>query len=87
MLGRLVKSVHLKETKHFFLLSSAATLPITIRCTAEVNEVDERIAQIVLPVGSVVNMDGTALYEAVASIFIAQVNQKVMDIGSIIIVR
>lgn len=41
----------------------------------------------VLPVGAVVNMDGTALYEAVASLFIAQLNKMSMDIGTVIIVR
>ncbi|RLW05708.1 hypothetical protein DV515_00004723 [Chloebia gouldiae] len=52
--------------------SSSATLPITFKCLLENNHVDRRIARFVLPVGATINMDGTALYEAVAAIFIAQ---------------
>ena len=48
---------------------------------------DKRVAHFVLPIGATVNMDGTALYEAVASIFIAQYNDIPLDIGQIIIVR
>lgn len=56
----------------FSTASSAATLPITIESAIENNKVDERAAEFVLPLGATVNMDGTALYEAVAVIFIAQ---------------
>lgn len=52
--------------------SSSATLPITINCVEENNGVSNRSASFVLPLGATVNMDGTALYEAVAVIFIAQ---------------
>ncbi|CAJ0915043.1 unnamed protein product, partial [Mesorhabditis belari] len=65
--------------------SSAATLPITFRCLNEIG-IDERITKFVLPLGSMVNMDGTALYEAVASIFIAQMNGLDMGIGHVITV-
>ncbi|MBN3289149.1 EAA5 protein, partial [Polypterus senegalus] len=63
---------------------SSATLPITMKCLLENNRVDRRIARFVLPVGATINMDGTALYEAVAAIFIAQVNQYDLDFGQII---
>uniref|UniRef100_A0A1I8IEJ0 WD_REPEATS_REGION domain-containing protein n=1 Tax=Macrostomum lignano TaxID=282301 RepID=A0A1I8IEJ0_9PLAT len=66
--------------------SSAATLPITFRCLEENNGVDKRVTRFVLPIGATVNMDGTALYEAVASIFIAQVNDIPLNFSQIIIV-
>ncbi|NNF07043.1 MAG: dicarboxylate/amino acid:cation symporter [Candidatus Eisenbacteria bacterium] len=52
--------------------SSSATLPVTLECAEERNKVSRRSALFVLPLGATINMDGTALYEAVAAIFIAQ---------------
>merc|ERR1711936_574544 len=57
----------------FATASTAAALPITFRCM-ENNKVDTRISKFVLPIGATVNMDGTALFVTVASIFIAQMN-------------
>lgn len=68
-------------------MCSSATLPITFKCLLENNHVDRRIARFVLPVGATINMDGTALYEAVAAIFIAQVNNYELDFGQIITIR
>lgn len=56
----------------FSTASSAATLPITMECLRENTGVSNKVASFVLPLGATVNMDGTALYEAVAAIFIAQ---------------
>ncbi|XP_016090527.1 excitatory amino acid transporter 3-like [Sinocyclocheilus grahami] len=64
--------------------SSSATLPVTFRCAEENNRIDKRITRFVLPVGATINMDGTALYEAVASIFIAQLNNYDLDAGQIV---
>ena len=52
--------------------SSSASLPVTMECVEENNGVSNRSASFVLPLGATINMDGTALYEAVAVIFIAQ---------------
>jgi len=63
--------------------SSSATLPVTIRLLEEKNHVDPRICRFVLPIGATINMDGTALYEAVAAIFISQINGMSLGIGQI----
>lgn len=56
----------------FSTSSSSATLPVTIE-GVEKNGVSNRTASFVLPLGATINMDGTALYEAIAAVFIAQV--------------
>ncbi len=57
----------------FSTASSSATLPITMECAVERAKVSRESVEFVLPLGATINMDGTALYEAVAAIFIAQV--------------
>ncbi len=52
--------------------SSSATLPVTMECVTEIAGVSKRSAGFVLPLGATINMDGTALYEAVAVVFFAQ---------------
>lgn len=64
--------------------SSSATLPTTIHCLEVHNKVDARISRFVLPLGATVNMDGTALYEAVAAVFIAQANGITLNVGQLI---
>ncbi len=56
----------------FSTSSSSATLPITMRCVEDNAKVSSRTTGFVLPLGATVNMDGTALYECVAVVFIAQ---------------
>ena len=64
----------------FGTASSSATLPLTMECALE-GGVDKRAVKFVLPLGATVNMDGTALYEAVAVMFIAQAYAISMGFG------
>jgi len=68
-------------------MCSAATLPLTFRCLEENNKIDPRVTRFVVAVGATVNMDGTALYEAVAAIFIAQMNGISLGFVEVITVR
>ena len=52
----------------------------------ENNRVDPRISKFVLPIGATVNMDGTALFVTVASIFIAQINGMILNAGDLVTV-
>jgi Na+/H+-dicarboxylate symporter len=56
----------------FTTRSSSATLPLTIECVEHKAGVSNRVSSFVLPLGATVNMDGTALYECMAALFIAQ---------------
>lgn len=56
----------------FSTASSTATLPVTMECAETKAGVSRRSTEFVLPLGATINMDGTALYEAAAAIFIAQ---------------
>ena len=60
-------------TTAFSTSSSSATLPLTIECVEDRAKLPPRVASFVLPIGATINMDGTALYESVAVVFIAQV--------------
>lgn len=50
-------------TTAFGASSSTAALPVTIKCLEEKNHIDPRITRFVIPIGTTINMDGTALYE------------------------
>jgi len=56
----------------FSTSSSSATLPLTLECVEKNAGVSNRTSSFVLPLGATINMDGTALYECVAAMFIAQ---------------
>ncbi|MGE0707239.1 MAG: dicarboxylate/amino acid:cation symporter [Planctomycetota bacterium] len=63
----------------FTTRSSSATLPVTLKCTVENLGVSPRVANFALPVGATMNMDGTALYEGVAVIFLIQIFGGLVD--------
>ncbi len=77
VLGRIRPRIHFRNMAEplmmaFSTSSSAATLPLTIRNVEEKAGVSNRISSFVLPMGATVNMDGTALFECVGALFIAQ---------------
>jgi len=65
----------------FGTASSSATLPLTMECARE-QAVNEKAVRFVLPLGSTVNMNGTALYEAAAAMFIAQAYGIDLGVGA-----
>jgi len=65
--------------------SSSATMPITIQNLDNMG-IDPRVTRFVIPVGATINMDGTALYEAVAALFIAQLRNIPLTFGNIVAV-
>jgi len=80
------KNVTEALTTAFSTASSSATLPVTIECAEKNNRVSRKSALFVLPLGATVNMDGTALYESVAALFIAQMMGIHLGFGEQLIV-
>ncbi|MGB1580545.1 MAG: dicarboxylate/amino acid:cation symporter [Nevskiales bacterium] len=66
----------------FSTSSSSATLPLTIDCVQKRAGVSKRTSSFVLPLGATINMDGTALYECVAVLFIAQAYGLQLDVAT-----
>uniref|UniRef100_A0A8C6CQM4 Amino acid transporter n=1 Tax=Moschus moschiferus TaxID=68415 RepID=A0A8C6CQM4_MOSMO len=64
--------------------SSSATLPLMMKCVEEKNGVAKHISRFILPIGATVNMDGAALFQCVAAVFIAQLNHQPLDFVKII---
>lgn len=69
----------------FTSTSSAATLPVSKECAAELGAEDD-IAAFVLPLGSTINMDGTAIYQCVATVFLASCAGIQLTLGQMIVV-
>ncbi|WP_026147269.1 dicarboxylate/amino acid:cation symporter [Methylomonas sp. MK1] len=70
----------------FATSSSSATLPVTLRCVEQHLHVKPSIAGFVVPLGATVNMDGTALYEAAAALFVANLAGIELDLAQQLIV-
>jgi Na+/H+-dicarboxylate symporter len=70
--GRFYKAISPAQLLAFSSASSSATLPVTMECCEERLGIKEEVSAFVLPIGATINMDGTALYQGVAAVFIAQ---------------
>jgi len=70
----------------FATSSSSATLPVTLRCVEDNLHVRKSIAGFVIPLGATLNMDGTALYEAAAALFVANLAGIDLTMGQQLIV-
>lgn len=70
----------------FSTASSAATLPVTLEIAEEKGKVKKEIAGFVLPLGATINMDGTALYEAVAAVFIANIYGVYLSFSQLLVI-
>lgn len=66
----------------FSTSSSGATLPVTMERCEEKLGVSEEVSSFVLPLGATINMDGTALYQAIAAVFIAQALHLGLDLAA-----
>ena len=80
------KNVLSALTTAFSTASSSATLPITIECAEENNRISRKSCLFVLPLAATVNMNGTALYESVAAMFIAQMLGIQLGLGDQMII-
>lgn len=79
---RFIKGITPAQLLAFSTSSSGATLPVTMeRCEKNLG-VSEEVSSFVLPLGATINMDGTALYQAVAAVFIAQTLGLDLSIGA-----
>ena len=79
--GRFFKAISPAQLLAFSSSSSGATLPVTMECCEERLGVSEEVTSFVVPIGATINMDGTALYQGVAAVFIAQMYGLDLTIG------
>ena len=81
-LGDFYKGIAPAQLVAFSTSSSGATLPVTMERCEEKLGVSEEVSSFVLPLGATINMDGTALYQAVATLFIAQAFNLDLGLGA-----
>ena len=79
----MVLSRFLVFLRHFLRFDVCIYIVNTTNTFSQGNKIDARISRFVLPIGATINMDGTALYEAVAAIFIAQMTGMNPTIGQV----
>src|SRR5690554_68551 len=78
---------HIREAQllAFSTTSSAAVMPISMKTAEEDLDVDPSVSNFLIPIGATINMDGTAIYQCISSLFIAQAYGIDLDIASILI--
>ena len=80
-ISQFFKAIAPAQLLAFSTSSSGATLPVTMRQCKEKLGASKETTSFVLPLGATINMDGTALYQAVAAVFIAQASGMSLDMG------
>ena len=74
------------QTLAFSTASSMATMPMTLKTAEEDLKLDKRVSKFVIPLGTTVNMDGTALYQVIAVFFLAQLFAIELSVLSILVI-
>lgn len=68
-----LRSIRNAQIFAFSTSSSAATMPFTLKAAEQNLKIDEKVSRFVIPLGATINMDGTALYQAAAALFLCSV--------------
>ncbi len=82
--ARFFRGITSAQAVAFTTTSSSGTLPVTLECVQKNLGVSRRVSSFVLPLGATINMDGTALYQGVAALFIAQAYGVDLNTGAYI---
>lgn len=85
-IGAFFRGIRPAQLIAFSSSSSSATLPVTMECTEKNLGVSSKICSFALPLGATINMDGTALYQGVSAVFIAQVYGMDLSIAQQLII-
>ena len=80
--GRFFRAIAPAQLLAFSSSSSSATLPVTMECVEDRLGASEEVSSFVVPLGATINMDGTALYQGVAAMFIAQLYGVDLDLSA-----
>tara|TARA_R110002073_G_scaffold24260_8_gene82067 strand:+ start:37696 stop:39027 length:1332 start_codon:yes stop_codon:yes gene_type:complete len=81
-----LRSIRDVQLLAFSTSSSAAVMPLSIQTAEEQLDVRPSVAQLVVPLGATINMDGTAMYQAIATVFLAQVTGIDLGLGALVLI-
>lgn len=84
--SKFFKAISSAQFLAFSSSSSAATLPVTLECVTDKLKIPKTVADFVLPIGATMNMNGTSLYQAVATVFLAQMHGIELDISQYVLI-